>query len=234
MIIGEAKELGAEAPNEGAPQRSITTILGAQGMGKSTLARELAANYIAHERRRGVKPNVIAIDPNLRWEGAFFPPEAHEDSAALVDLVRKITGGGRGPPFSEMVDRRGALLILDDADTFFDAGMPYKPWKPVWQRNRHLRLSIILIGHRSQDIPKLAIAMSSRLYLFAMEEPGCLEYLARVPAIGRDVLRQKLPTRPGLALEITTRPERKNRVVDVFGVINRRQQKQKSTTGEAP
>lgn len=175
--------------HDGVRDRVIVVALGMPGMGKSLLARQYAQAY------QGKK---IILDMNRQWEGGEWVPGAQNDPSLLDPWINRITNNGEGPP-TKLYDRNGqrvdihgrpirvgpegAMLILDDADNYLPTHNGASPWRCLWIKNRHLRLDVLITAHRTQGLPKELIAAARTLWLFAMNEPYALKYLAKIPAL---------------------------------------------------
>jgi len=186
-------------------ERKVVTVLGAPGMGKSALARQLVERYqLAHG-----EDSVRVLDPSGTFPELGEWPGRRQVNAWVEELTAEgegPKGGGWGP----------GLLVLDDADryllpTSFDA------FRDVWLANRHLGLDVVVTAHRAPAVPKDLLGSSTELWLFAQEEPRALEYLAKIPALRAsfDELTDPLPVEPGFALRVVPR-RREVQLVDVF------------------
>lgn len=202
--------------------RFVISMMGAQGMGKSSLAKKW------FERYQGDK---FVLTFNDEW-GAYnrLPVEAYEDARKLEPWIREnISGHSRGPCLeprpdgscpheprhARLVTPKGAMLLFDDCEDIIPNHSGPSAYSPLWWRNRHLRLDIICIGHMSQAMNKQMLGMSHEIWIFAMEEPGTLKYLSRIPSIG-DLGTTKIPSKPGWALRVQLRPKKRITLVNTF------------------
>lgn len=175
--------------------RKIVTILGAQGVGKTTLVMHLARQYLSTFGPGSIR----ALDPANQFEefGGEWPGRG-----GVRDWINALTAHGDGP-------RAGGwgpgLLILDDADRYIQAHA-YTDFQDVWIANRHLGLDVIVSAHRPQGVPKDLLGCTHELYLFQQEEPLALEYLMRIPSLKRMAAEaadeEMLPEVPFVALKL--------------------------------
>jgi hypothetical protein len=190
--------------------RSTIIALGGTGTGKTLLTRLLITAWLDSFKRefpawKGRYPIFIA-DPNCGFPAPYgeFPDEAHEDTTAMFPWIREITGHGHGPSRSSRVTSAGGLLVLDDADTYIQNTNAINPWRPLWTKNRHLRLDIIVSAHRPQGIPKEMFAVANLVYCFQMEEPNAVSWLESIPILKN--VQFELPEVRFMALKIPLRP----------------------------
>lgn len=211
-----------------AAERKIILTLGGTNQGKTLLAKMMCAGYFGP-----VRGKVIVLDRNGKWRApgpvGEFPEDAWTDPAGLERWAARLTGNGKGPPFSEMVGAEGALLILDDADDYLPTAPNAKTqWRPVMIRNRHLRLDVLVIGHSPATLHKDWFAMCSEIWLFRTFEKNAMEYLSdTLSNLGLDLSSFKVPDRKGLALRICTKPDETGEIpppmyVDLFAMLGDR------------
>lgn len=172
-------------------ERKIIVALGAPGMGKSALARELLKRY------RGEKH---ILDPSYSFPefGGVWPGRK-----GVTDWIDKLTGYGEGP----RKGGRTGLLVLDDCDRYLTSAS-FDNWRDVWLANRHLGLDVVATAHRPSMVPKDLLGSATELWLFAQEEPRALAYLAEIKALKPTLGPRKelpLPTEPGEALRVVPR-----------------------------
>lgn len=189
----------------GSRERKVVTVLGAPGMGKSALAKQLVERYqLAHG-----EDAVRVLDPSGTFPELGEWPGRRQVNAWIEELTADgegPKGGGWGP----------GLLVLDDADRYL-LPTSFDSFRDVWLANRHLGLDVVVTAHRAPAVPKDLLGSSSELWLFAQEEPRALEYLAKIPALRAtfDELADPLPVEPGFALRVVPR-RREVQLVDVF------------------
>lgn len=171
-------------------ERKVIVVLGAPGMGKSALAKQLVDAYDGEVR---------VLDPS----GTF--PELGEwcGRRNVNAWIEELTGDGEGPKGGGWGP---GLLVLDDADRYL-LSTSFDSFRDVWLANRHLGLDVIVTAHRAPAVPKDLLGSATELWLFAQEEPRALEYLAKIPTLRPcfDELADPLPTVPGLALRVVPR-----------------------------
>lgn len=173
-------------------ERKVVVVLGAPGMGKSALCKRLIAAY---QRQHGAD-SVRALDPSHTFPGLGEWPGRRN----VVDWIEQLTAEGEGP-------RGGGwgpgMLVLDDADRYL-LPQSYDAWRDVWLANRHLGLDVVVTGHRAPALPKDLLGSASELWLFAMEEPRALEYLAKIPTLASTFKQNRapLPKEKGEALRV--------------------------------
>lgn len=173
-------------------ERKIILALGAPGMGKSALAKQVIRAYEAQHGHDSVR----ALDPS----GTFPEQGEWPGRKGVTEWIDELTDEGRG--------NWHGLLVLDDADRYLTSAASTESFRDVWLANRHLGLDVLVTAHRPQGVPKDLIASSSELWLFAQEEPRALEYLAEVRAVRtamESAATKGLPTRVGYALRVIPR-----------------------------
>lgn len=186
-------------------ERRIIVALGAPGKGKTALAKMVIADY----RRRHGERSVHIIDPSYSfdgegvWPGRNKVPKQRADGktiwvSAIDAHIDTLTAGGRGPRFGGW----SGLLVLDDADRYLTAG-GNEYWRDIWLANRHLGLDVLVTAHRAAAVPKDLLGSAYELWLFAMDEPNALKYLAKVPQLTALFDGQHpLPSQKGQALRV--------------------------------
>ena len=200
-------------------------MLGAPGMGKTLFTRRLVDAWATSFRQEHPgffkgNPNrrlpIFIADPNRGFPAPYgeFPAGGNEDPSLLYPWIRGITGNGEGPPVSKRVGMEGGLIVLDDADVYLENTNGINPWRPLWTKNRHLRLDVIVTAHRPQGVPKEMIAAAKMMYLFAMEEPNAVTWLQKIPCL--QGLDMELPDEPFYALKLALRPREEPRIVKLF------------------
>lgn len=166
--------------------REIVVALGAAGMGKTFLTRQLVDRYPG---------DVRVLDPGGAFEFGEWPGRKGTE-----EWISELTADGEGPAGGGWGP---GLLVLDDADRYL-AAHSMDAWRDVWLANRHLQLDVMVNAHRPQGLPKDLLGCTRELWLFAQEEPRALEYLASVPSLApifREA-REPLPTKAGEALRV--------------------------------
>jgi len=154
-------------------------IIGSPGMGKSALAEELQIAWTKERKGRGV---IAVLDPARQfrhlgdavasWPGEKDPdddrsPEQRAE-AWLKAFKRTRVGRDDSPP---------ALVILDDADTYMGAGSPRGVWRDFLMTFRHWRADVMMLGRRTQELPKVAVSNCSSVAIFFSSEPYYKEYI---------------------------------------------------------
>lgn len=185
----------------------LAIVVGAPGMGKSTLAEEWIAEWVKERKGRGV---LAVLDPARQfrhlpggvasWPGEGNPrdhrgPEARADEWIAALKVARASAGGDPPP---------CLVVLDDADVYMNASSPRGIWRDFMMTFRHWRCDVLILGRRSQELPKVAFQNATTIAIFASTEPNAADYLARW--LGTDVARQ-IPREPHkyLIVDVLTR-----------------------------
>lgn len=138
--------------------RLLMACLGAQGTGKTTVARTLVANAIA----RGERVRILDPEGNFPRQADPFPG----DVESWLD---------------ERLTRADcSLLVFDD----FDRYVPKVPsrdsaWRKLWLTNRHVMrkqgVDVLVTGRRPQNLPMELASGIDFLYLFALsrtDRPG--------------------------------------------------------------
>ena len=159
------------------PFRTVV-IVGSPGQGKSALAEELIATWIKERQARGV---LAILDPARQFrhlgECATWPGERDADddrspeerAAAWIKAFKKTrVGRDDSPP---------ALVVLDDADVYMGAGSPRGIWRDFFMTFRHWRCDVLLIGRRTQELPKVCMQNASMCAVFNSTEPYAKEYI---------------------------------------------------------
>lgn len=165
-------------------------------MGKSALLRLLVNHYPPSAG------SVLILDVSNTFEDLESERVSVENPGRrnIQSWIDDVTGEGEGP-------RNGGfgpgLLVLDDADRYLSYSS-FDGFRDVWLANRHLGLDVAVSAHRPQGVPKELLGATSELWLFAQEEAGAIEYLARMPTL-RATFRDHdapLPTEAGVALRV--------------------------------
>lgn len=179
-------------------ERSVVIALGATGSGKTGgLTRPMVQRYLA----RGGEVRIL--DPAGEFgEWGEWPGRRH-----VVEWIDELTAEGEGPAGGGWGP---GLLVLDDADRYLGAGRSVAAFEDVWLANRHLGLDVLVNAHRPQGLPKDLIAAAAQLWLFRMQEPRALEYLAEMEALREAFAgsRHPLPRRAGTALRVDVHARR--------------------------
>jgi hypothetical protein len=169
-------------------------IVGAPGMGKTSLAEEWIAAWMKERQGRGV---LAILDPAKQFRhlpGASWPGEGDPDddrapearaAAWIAALKRSRAQEGRDPP--------PCLVVLDDADVYMSSSAPRGVWRDFLMTFRHWRCDVLLIARRTQEIPKVATQNAAQIAIFATREPYAADYLARW--LGPEIVRQ-IPREP--------------------------------------
>lgn len=181
-------------------ERRVMVALGAQGVGKTALARKLVDSYDAGPVR--------ILDPSGNWGERGEWPGRRETDAWIDELTAEGGGpgkGGWGP----------GLLVLDDADRYLLA-QSHDSFRDVWLANRHLGLDVLVTAHRAPSIPKDLLGAADELWLFRQAEVRALDYLSKIPAL-EFLLEEgyELPREKGLALRVMVH-EHTGELVKIF------------------
>jgi hypothetical protein len=171
-------------------------------MGKTTLAEEWIAAWIKERQGRGV---LAILDPARQfrhlpghvatWPGEGNPrdhrgPEARADEWIAALKIARANEGGDPPP---------CLVVLDDADVYLCASSPRGIWRDFFMTFRHWRCDVLILGRRSQELPKVAFQNAASVAIFASTEPNAADYLSRW--LGAAVARQ-IPREPHRYLHV--------------------------------
>lgn len=176
-------------------ERRLVTILGAPGMGKTSLVNRIVDRYPS------AAGSVRALDPAGQWDWGEWPGHGRALKEWLMELKGEDEYGRR----IQGADYHRGLLILDDCDRYLGASSFVKDgWRDLWLANRHYHMDIVATAHRPQGVPKDLIASSHELWLFAQEEALALEYLWKFPSLQRSGLKA-LPAKAGEAVRIRPR-----------------------------
>jgi len=162
-------------------------MFGAQGFGKTSLAREWMLNYEAEAGRRAIR----GLDPNgqfLEFKGMKWDPLA--DTEYPIDTATRFLRDTRADV------KRGkfsGLLVFDDAD-FYWGPRANATWQQFFISFRHWRCDWFASARRPQEVPKISIASAKTLILFRVREPHGRKYLEQ--AADAPDLFDDVPTEP--------------------------------------
>lgn len=124
-------------------ERIIVAILGAQGTGKTTLARSLVGRAMSRRER------VAILDPNGAMGGYPMPLDVEGTLARKLD------------------ERAMTFLYADDADRYVPKHLKNdSPWRRLALTNRHLNVDLLLTARRPQELPSVLLSGVDVLYVF--------------------------------------------------------------------
>lgn len=128
-------------------ERRIVAILGAQGTGKSTLAKALVGRAMSRGER------VTIFDPNGAMGGYPLPDDVEGHLAAKLE--RRSVG----------------LLLADDADRYVPKRpRDSSPWRKIFLTNRHLDIDLLVTARRPQNLPDELLSGVDVLFVFQMSQ----------------------------------------------------------------
>ena len=180
-------------PKPAAPARpfELTVILGAPAQGKSSLADEWIETWAKERRGAG---ELAILDPAGVWaeRGGQWPDDGPRDvrpaSLRAVTFLRAL----RAQRWRSQ-DVPPMLLVLDDADAYFDSGKPPEIFRDLFTMFRHWRCDVLIIARRPQDLPKIVFTSARWCALFASREVYSRDYLRQY--LGVSIVRQ-IPREP--------------------------------------
>lgn len=165
----------------------LTVIIGATGVGKTSLADQTIQKWIRDAAARG--PYEVAIlDPVAQFahlgecaswpgrlpDGTMDPKDEREPEERAEAWIRafrlaRARHGLNAPP---------CLLVLDDADVYMTGSQPRGIWRDLFMTFRHWKCDILIIGRRPQTLPKDAFQSASRVAIFTSRENYGVAYLS--------------------------------------------------------
>jgi hypothetical protein len=189
-------------------QRHMTVLLGTNGMGKTKLMEQ----FIEKWKRSNPNGGVFAIHDAGKYNG-YWPDDYKNEKKLLYEYVEKVTNYGRGPlarvngKLPPLVGTNGGLLILDDMDGWCPQNTDGTIMNKLFTKHRHQFLDVLITGHRTQQISKVAIGCCHYLYLFNTNEPHCIDYLMKIEGMREAKLQgMAMPKGVGECIEIIKDP----------------------------
>ncbi len=161
-------------------------IVGRCGSGKSTIAREIMADW-----RRAGAGKIFAVDPV-----ATNPPtELHV--AELADYW--------SPEMPDEIPPDVTLVVVDEADLFCSQADAYRrplpPLHALIRRRRHQGISLLLLSQRSALISRSSWSLSDETIILSTTDSRDLKEIERLPGVTKDdVERIGAMSDPGIAL----------------------------------